>query len=172
MSNTFDFETFKANAIEQLKAGVPIFLGNDISVYTCYVERSRDIFKKILQLTSFGCNLIAVWATARKMTVSVNTYIVPKNNYRLWLRCNLSQRTVPDLQCNIHIAPLAFNVVGIEHFCILSFQDAALAAWLAIVQAFPGFLDISQPLFFGWVVYFWLLHISFLVWGSRENFLK
>ena len=60
MSNTFDFEAFKANAIEQLKAGVPIFLGNDISVYTCHVERSRDIFKKIPQLTSFGCNLIAV----------------------------------------------------------------------------------------------------------------
>lgn len=25
MSNTFDFEAFKANAIEQLKAGVPLF---------------------------------------------------------------------------------------------------------------------------------------------------
>ena len=34
---------------------VPI-LGNDMSVYTCHVERSRDIFKKIPPLTSFGRN--------------------------------------------------------------------------------------------------------------------
>ena len=32
------------------------FLGNDISIYTCHVERSRDIFKRILPLTSFGRN--------------------------------------------------------------------------------------------------------------------
>ena len=32
------------------------FLGNDMSVYTCHVERRRDIFKKIPPLTSFGRN--------------------------------------------------------------------------------------------------------------------
>ena len=31
-------------------------IGNDISVYTCHVERSRDISKQIPPLTSFGRN--------------------------------------------------------------------------------------------------------------------
>ena len=40
----------------------------------------------------------------------------------------LSQGTVPYLQSNINIFPLAFYIFGIEHFCILPFQDATFAA--------------------------------------------
>jgi len=65
---------------------------------------------------------------------------------------------VPNLQRNIHIRPLAFDVVGIEHFGIPTFQDAALATRLAVVQAFPGFQDIGQSLFSGGVVYLRGLH--------------
>ena len=45
----------------------------------------------------------------------------------------LPQRAVPYLEGDVHIAPLAFYVVGIKYFRIPSFQDAALATSLAIV---------------------------------------
>lgn len=56
---------------------------------------------------------------------------------------------VPELQRHIHIATLAFNVVGIQSFRILTFQDAALAARLAIVQALPGIEHIRPASFLG-----------------------
>ena len=51
----------------------------------------------------------------------------------------LPYRSVPNLQCDIHITSLTLNVVSIEDFGIPTFQDTALATRLAIVQAFPGF---------------------------------
>jgi hypothetical protein len=61
----------------------------------------------------------------------------------------LPYRSVPNFQCNIHITPLAFDVISIENFGIPTFQDTALTTSLTIVQAFPGFEDISLPFFFG-----------------------
>lgn len=46
---------------------------------------------------------------------------------------------IPDFQRNIHIFPYAFNIVSVEDFRILSFQDTALATRFTIVQTFPGF---------------------------------
>ena len=40
---------------------------------------------------------------------------------------------VSNLQSNVHITPLAFDVVSIECFRIPAFQDTALAASLTIV---------------------------------------
>ena len=70
----------------------------------------------------------------------------------------LPYRTVPNLQSNIHITPFAFDVFGIQRFGIPTFQDAALATRLTIVQAFPGIEDIGLTLFFGGVFYPWRLH--------------
>ncbi|MBO7230909.1 MAG: hypothetical protein J6V20_05815 [Bacteroidaceae bacterium] len=61
----------------------------------------------------------------------------------------LSQGTIPNLQCNINVTPLAFNVVGVECFGISSFEDAAFAACFAIVQALPCLKHISTSFFFG-----------------------
>ena len=71
----------------------------------------------------------------------------------------LPYRTVPNLQCNIHITPLAFNVVSIEHFRIPTFQDTALATRLTIVQAFPGIEDVGSPFFWSGAFYLRWLHI-------------
>ena len=72
----------------------------------------------------------------------------------------LPQRAVPYLEGNVHIAPLAFDVVGIQRFRIPTFQDTALATSLAIVQAFPGLDDISLSFFAGGVFYLgWLHHV-------------
>ena len=81
----------------------------------------------------------------------------------------LSHRAVPNLHGDIHITPLAFDVVGIECFRIATFQDATLAASLAIVLAFPGFEDIGQPFFFGGVIYLWRLHGFFKLNDSHFN---
>ena len=51
----------------------------------------------------------------------------------------LPNRSISNLQCDIHITSLTLNVVCIEDFGIPTFQDTALATRLAIVQAFPGF---------------------------------
>ena len=56
---------------------------------------------------------------------------------------------VPELQCHVHVATLAFNVVGIQSFRILTFQDAALAARFTIVQALPGIEHIRPASFLG-----------------------
>ena len=71
----------------------------------------------------------------------------------------LPYRMVPNLQCNIHITPLAFNVICIEHFRIPTFQDAALATSLTIVQAFPSFDDVGLSFFPGGIVNLRWLHI-------------
>ena len=73
----------------------------------------------------------------------------------------LSYRTISNLQGDIHITPPAFDVVGIEGLGIPAFEDVALAARFAVVQAFPGFEDIGYPLFFGGVVNLRWLHGSF-----------
>ena len=70
----------------------------------------------------------------------------------------LPQRAVPNLEGNVHITPLAFDVVGIQRFRIPTFQDAALATSLTIVQAFPGLEDISSSFFAGGVVNLRRLH--------------
>ena len=81
----------------------------------------------------------------------------------------LPYRTVPNLQCNIHITSLTFDVICIEHFRIPTFQDAALATRLAIVQTFPCFEDIGSPFFLGGVIYFWWLHGFFKLNDSHLN---
>ena len=73
----------------------------------------------------------------------------------------LPYRAVPYLQCDIHITSLAFDVVGIEYFDIPTFQDAALATCLAIVQAFPSFDDVGLSFFAGGVVNLRWLHNLF-----------
>ena len=73
------------------------------------------------------------------------------------------------LQCDIHITPLAFNVVSIEHFRIPTFQDTALTTSLAIVQAFPGIEHIGLTLFFSGVIYLWWLHGFFKLNDSHPN---
>jgi hypothetical protein len=81
----------------------------------------------------------------------------------------LPKRTVPNLQCNIHIAPLAFDVVGIERFRIPTFQDTALATSLAIVQAFPSIKHIGLSFFFSGVIYLRRLHGFFKLNNSHFN---
>ena len=71
----------------------------------------------------------------------------------------LPYRMVPNLQCNIHITSLTFDVICIKHFHIPTFQDAALATSLAIVQALPGFDDVGSPFFWGGAFYLRWLHI-------------
>ena len=61
----------------------------------------------------------------------------------------LPYSSIPNLQCNIHITSLAIDVVGIECLGIPTFQDAAFAARLTIVQAFPGIEHIGLTFFFG-----------------------
>ena len=70
----------------------------------------------------------------------------------------LPYRLVSNLQRDIHITSLAFNVGGIERIGIPAFQDAALAARFAIVQAFPGFCDIGLAFFLGGFFYLRRLH--------------
>jgi hypothetical protein len=69
---------------------------------------------------------------------------------------------VTNFQSDIHITPLAFDVVGIERFGIPAFQDAALATLVATMQAFPGFKDIGLSFFFGGV----------FCWGRLHGFFK
>ena len=76
---------------------------------------------------------------------------------------------ISNLQCDIHITPLAFDVVGIEHFGIPTFQDAALATRLAIVQAFPSLLHIDQSLFSGGVIYFRWSHNAIKLYNRHLN---
>ena len=71
----------------------------------------------------------------------------------------LPYRTVPNLQCNIHITSLTLNVVSIEDFGIPTFQDTTLATRLAIMQAFPSFEDVGSPFFWGGAFYLRWLHI-------------
>ena len=75
----------------------------------------------------------------------------------------LSYRTVPNLQGDIHITPFALDIVGIEYFCIPTFQDAALATSLAIVKTSPGFKNIGLSFFFGGIIYLWWLHSYILL---------
>ena len=56
---------------------------------------------------------------------------------------------VPYLQRNIDIAAPAFDVVGIQDFCILPFQNTAFATHFTVVQAFPGIDYICLPFFTG-----------------------
>ena len=70
----------------------------------------------------------------------------------------LPYRTVPYLQSNIHITSLTFDVICIEHFRIPTFQDAALATRLAIVQAFPSFDDVGLSFFLDGIIYLWRNH--------------
>ena len=58
---------------------------------------------------------------------------------------------LPNLQCNVNITALAFDVVGIERFGIPASEDTAFATRLTIVQAFPGIDHIGLTLFFGGV---------------------
>ncbi len=71
---------------------------------------------------------------------------------------NLLVSVISYFQCDIHITPYAFDVIGIEGFCIPSFQDTAFAAFVAIVQAFPCFAHIGSAFLFGGVFYLWWLH--------------
>ena len=80
------------------------------------------------------------------------------SQFSFFVRHQLSQRAVPYLQGNVHITPLAFDVVGIQCFRIPTFQDAALATSLAIVQAFPSFDDVGLSFFAGGVIYLRRLH--------------
>lgn len=48
MSNSFDFEEFKAQAIEKLKAGVPLF-GIDRSIYLFKREFAERCIKEWLE---------------------------------------------------------------------------------------------------------------------------
>ena len=50
------------------------------------------------------------------------------------------------------------DVVGIECFGVSTFEDAALAALVATMQALPGFADVGLPFFCGGVVYLGRLH--------------
>ena len=81
----------------------------------------------------------------------------------------LPYRAIPNLQSNIHITPFTLNVVCIEDFGIPTFEDATLAASLAIVQAFPGFEDIGLPFFFGGVFNLGRLHGFFKLNDSNLN---
>lgn len=78
----------------------------------------------------------------------------------------LPYRTVPNFQCNIHITPLAFDVISIEDFGIHTFQDTALATRLTIVKAFPGFEDVGSPFFWSGVIYFWCNHRFYKIWQA------
>ena len=81
----------------------------------------------------------------------------------------LPYRTISNLQCNIHITSLAFNVISIERFRIPAFQDETLATRLTIVQAFPGFEDVGSPFFWGGAFYLRWLHGFFKLNDSHLN---
>ena len=49
-----------------------------------------------------------------------------------------SQLTIPNLQSNIHITPLTFDVVSIEFFGITPFQYVAFTTIFAAMQTLPG----------------------------------
>ena len=70
----------------------------------------------------------------------------------------LPYRAIPNLQSNIHITSLTFDVICIEHFRIPTFQDTALATRFAIVQAFPGFEYIGESFFWDGIIYLWRNH--------------
>ena len=71
---------------------------------------------------------------------------------------SLSQGAIPYLQSNVHIVPLALDVVGIEGFGVTALENMALATNLAIMQAFPCIKDIGLTLFQGGVVNLRRLH--------------
>ena len=46
MNNTFDFEAFKAQAIEQLKAGVPLSVKHRVSIFLMQFVDIFPLFQK------------------------------------------------------------------------------------------------------------------------------
>lgn len=70
----------------------------------------------------------------------------------------LPHGAVANLESDIHIAALAFDVVGIEGLGIAPSEDAALATRLTIVQASPSVDDIGLALFAGGIIYLGWLH--------------
>ena len=70
----------------------------------------------------------------------------------------LPHGAITNLEGDVHVASLAFDVVGIEGLSIAPLEDAALAARLTIVQASPSVDDIGLALFAGGVVYTGCLH--------------
>ena len=73
----------------------------------------------------------------------------------------LPHGAVTNLEGDVHIAALAFDVVGIEGLGIAPSEDAALAARLTIVQASPSVDDIGLALFAGGGVYTGWWHRGF-----------
>lgn len=70
----------------------------------------------------------------------------------------LPHGAVANLEGDVHVAALAFDVVGIEGLGIAPLEDAALATRLTIVQASPSVDDIGLALFAGGIVYTGYLH--------------
>ena len=70
----------------------------------------------------------------------------------------LPHGAVANLEGDVHIGALTFDVVGIEGLGIEPSEDAALAARLTIVQASPSFDDIGLALFAGGGVNLGWLH--------------
>ena len=68
----------------------------------------------------------------------------------------------PDLHGDVHVWPIAFNIVGIKHFFVSAFQNMAFAAYLAVVQTFPCIQNILQAFFSCWWFNIWCCHIGFL----------
>ena len=71
---------------------------------------------------------------------------------------SLPHGAVANLEGDVHVASLAFDVVGIEGLGIEPSEDAALATRLTIVQASPSVDDIGLALFAGGGVYMGCLH--------------
>ena len=69
----------------------------------------------------------------------------------------------PDLHGDVHVWPIAFNIVGIKHFFVSAFQNMAFAAYLAVVQTFPCIQNILQAFFSCWWFNIWCCHIGFLL---------
>ena len=70
----------------------------------------------------------------------------------------LPHGAVANLEGDVHVAALAFDVVGIEGLGIAPSEDAALATRLTIVQASPSVDNIGLALFAGGGVYTGCLH--------------
>ena len=78
----------------------------------------------------------------------------------IWVESDrrLPHGAVANLEGDVHIAALAFDVVGIEGLGIEPLEDAALATRLTIVQASPSVDDIGLALFAGGGVNLGWLH--------------